>query len=78
MLDASDTLNDFDETLKFASDWQRNIENIIVLDIRALRSAAIRSGQNDEDRVRDDELAYNTFEELIKLLRPKINVCLSV
>ncbi|KAJ5304081.1 uncharacterized protein N7443_003741 [Penicillium atrosanguineum] len=78
MLDASDTLNDFDETLKFASDWQRNIENTIVLDIRALRSAAIRSGQNDEDRVRDDELAYNTFEELIKLLRPKINVCLSV
>ncbi|KAJ6125024.1 hypothetical protein N7471_012341 [Penicillium samsonianum] len=74
MLAASETLLCVNETLQFASGGQRNIENTIILDIRAFRSDSIRTSQISNDRTRDDELAYGNFERIMSLLRPRVVV----
>lgn len=72
MLAASPTLRAVDETLKFASGGERTIENTIILDVRAFRSNSIRISQSPEDRLRDDELAYKNFKQIMNVLRPRV------
>lgn len=74
MLAASETLLCVDETLQFASGSQRNIENTIILDVRAFRSDFIRTSQSLKDQNRDDELAYDYFERIMSVLRPRVVV----
>lgn len=72
MLAASPTLLAMDETLKLASSGERNIENTIILDVRAFRSNSIRISQSLEDRLRDDALAYKSFKQIMSVLRPRV------
>ncbi|KAJ6114827.1 hypothetical protein N7486_000605 [Penicillium sp. IBT 16267x] len=74
MLAASPTLLYVNETLQFASSGQRNIENTIILDVRAFRSNSIRTSQSLDDQIRDDELAYNKFEQIMSILHPRVVV----
>lgn len=49
MLDASPTRRYVNETLQLASCGERNIENTVILDIRAFRSNSIRTSQGLDD-----------------------------
>ncbi|KAJ5806674.1 uncharacterized protein N7503_004276 [Penicillium pulvis] len=72
MLAASPTLLYVNETLQFASGDQRDIDNTIVLDVRAFRSNSVRTNQSLNDQIRDDELAYSKFEQIMNILRPRV------
>ncbi|KAJ5665520.1 uncharacterized protein N7477_007968 [Penicillium maclennaniae] len=74
MLAASPTLLYVNETLQLASGGQRDMENTIILNIRAFRSNSFRSSQSLDDRICDDELAYNKFEQIMSILRPRVAV----
>lgn len=74
ILAASKTLLCINETLQFASFGERDIENTIILDVRAFRSDFIRTSQDLEDRTRGDELAYSNFEKIMSCLRPHVVV----
>ncbi|KAL1964097.1 hypothetical protein VTN77DRAFT_7515 [Rasamsonia byssochlamydoides] len=73
MLASSVALQFMDVSLHHASRGRRNIHNTIVLDIRPFRSARIRSQQtSEEERSRDDEIAYKAFEGMLRLLNPDV------
>lgn len=72
MLNASVALKAVDSSLQHASLGKRNIHNTIVLDVRLLRSDGIRKKQLEPERLRDDELAYSTFGQILSLLRPEV------
>lgn len=74
MLAASPTLPYVNETLQFASGNERNIDNTIILDVRAFRSNSIRTSQSLDDQIHEDELAHKKFEQIMSVLRPRVVV----
>ncbi|KAJ5661906.1 uncharacterized protein N7477_009522 [Penicillium maclennaniae] len=72
MLAASKTLLCINETLQFPSGGERDIENTIILDVRAFRSNFIRTSQGLEDWIRDDDLVYGNLEKFMSCLRPRV------
>ncbi|KAL3460009.1 hypothetical protein BJX64DRAFT_290659 [Aspergillus heterothallicus] len=76
MVKASRALRTVDETLCHASTGHRDIENTIILDIRAFRSDLIRKEQSTVRRLEDDEKAYGAFDKILHRLQPEcILVC---
>lgn len=71
---ASPTLRLVDETLEMAFAGQRNVENTIILDRRPFRSAKIQRCEDGETREQSNQRAYQGFEAVIAILRPKVIV----
>ena len=66
------TLQQVDEELRYASKGQRNWRNTCIVDVRPYRSATIRAREDENQRHRNDELAYAWFEETFKEISPKV------
>ncbi|KAL4913719.1 hypothetical protein BDW62DRAFT_214004 [Aspergillus aurantiobrunneus] len=72
VFDASTALKTVDTSYGMHLWGQRNIQNTIILDIRAFRSDAIRQRQGASDKLRDDELTYTAFEQILCHLKPRV------
>ncbi|OAP54729.1 hypothetical protein AYL99_11177 [Fonsecaea erecta] len=72
MLECSTALKYVNDSLRLAFDGRRDLDNTVVLDIRPYRSDRIRMQQKEEDRIADDEPAYEATEEILTLLRPDL------
>ncbi|CZS92361.1 uncharacterized protein RAG0_02768 [Rhynchosporium agropyri] len=72
MVAKSYTLKWIDKILQRSSQGVRTWENTRIFDIRPFRNAKWREEGDSYSRERFDEMAYDTFEEMIRLAKPDI------
>jgi hypothetical protein len=71
---SSRALQSVDETLAVAFAGERNVENTIILDRRPFRSAEIQGCEDEKTRETNNQKAYQGFETVMAMLRPKVIV----
>lgn len=72
MVAQSHTMNWIDRILRRSSRGVRTWMNTRIFDIRPFRNARWREEDDDYTRERFDEMAYQTFEEMIRLAKPDV------